>query len=80
MLFAWQNEAIYSKDLISFNDKLDEYLTNKIYEADVNNRDFLISYGFSSLEGSPGVRSARALKQIINEFKFNQSSNNMRYN
>lgn len=72
--------AIYSKDLMSFNDKLDEYLTNKIYEADVNNRDFLISYGLSSLEGSPGVRAARALKQAINEFEFNESSNHMRYN
>lgn len=64
--------AIYSKDLISFNNKLDEYLTNKIYEADVYNRDFLISYGIASLEGSSGIRATIALKQIIDEFKSNK--------
>lgn len=67
--------AIYSRDLIDFNDKLDKYLSNKIFEADINNKDFLINYGTASLEGSPGLRASRALKQVINEFKFNKSCN-----
>lgn len=69
--------AIYSKDLIDFNDKLDKYLSNKIYEADINNNEFLIKYGTTSLEGSTCMRAARALKQIINEF---MSKSSRRYN
>ena len=66
--------AIYSRDITSFKDILNKYLGNGIYEADVNNKEFLINYGISSLEGSPGLRAARALKRVINEFKLNESS------
>jgi hypothetical protein len=67
--------AIYSKDLIDFNDKLNKYLINKIYESDINNNEFLIKYGTSSLEGSTCMRAARKLKQIINEFRSKSTTN-----
>lgn len=63
--------AIYDKDLNCLKDRLEQYLSNMIYEADVNNKEFLIKYGTASLEGSPGIRAAAALKQIISEFKTN---------
>ena len=64
--------AIYSNDLTSFKDILNKYLGTGIYEADVNNKEFLINYGTASLEDSPGLRAAIALKRVINEFKVNK--------
>lgn len=59
--------AMYSKDISNFIDMLAKYLSNGVYGADVNNKDFLIYYGTASLEISPGMRAAKALKQVINE-------------
>ncbi|MBU4444134.1 hypothetical protein KJ656_03495 [bacterium] len=70
--------AICNNDLTCFKELLDKYLCSGIYDANVNNKEFLINYGTSSLEGSPGMRAARALKQVINEFKFNHSSKHRR--
>jgi hypothetical protein len=63
--------AIYDKDLNCFKDRLEQYLSNAIYETDINNIEFLIKYGLASVEGSPGLRAAETLKQIINKSENN---------
>ena len=63
--------AICCSNLNEFLCKLDKYLIDNVYEADLNDNEFLIMYGIGSKESTPKKRAPKELKQIIN--KFNQT-------
>lgn len=71
--FLLGKRAIYSKNLEDFKNKLDIYLNTGIYNADINNREFLLDFGTASPVNSAGIRAAQELKQTIVDFEQKQN-------
>jgi len=67
--------AICCSNLNEFLRRLDKYLTYNIYEADLNNNEFLEMYGIAYNENPPKKRAPKELKSIID--KSRQMNNKM---
>lgn len=57
--------AICSRNLDEFLCILDKYLTDAVYEADLNNIEFLEMYGIASREGTSKKRATKELNKIL---------------
>lgn len=62
--------AVCSENLTEFTTKIDNYLKDGVYEADVSNKEFIRLYGITSKSGSIRERAVQKLKDIINENNF----------
>ncbi|WP_156164043.1 hypothetical protein [Methanosarcina sp. 1.H.T.1A.1] len=68
--------AICSRNLDEFLCKLDKYLTDNVYEANLKNNEFLEMYGIASREGTSKKRAPEELNKILGRVPrlLNQSS------
>lgn len=57
--------AICNRDLHEFLCVLDKYLTENIYDADLNDTEFLEKFGITSKEGTAKKRAPHELKRIL---------------
>ena|GEM_PF-2014656 len=66
-----ERRAVCHRDLQSFTDALDEYVTtgNTRSIVDLDDREFLKRFGVTSSEGSAGNRAAKTLREILDAWE-----------